>query len=99
MNAQKLTKGSVQMSDPQISSMPPMEASRPLLVSEPATHFLLRQLSITGKSGTAEQEIFNHPGEKKQSNGLWKKQQGMVQSVEFDPKKDLGEVHPSWDWF
>merc|ERR1711959_101839 len=40
----------------------------------------------------AEQEIFNHPGEKKQSNGLWKKQQGMVQSAEFDPKKDLGEL-------
>jgi hypothetical protein len=50
------------------------------------------KLTVTGKGGSAEAEIFSHPGEAKQSNGLYKRGQGMVQTGELDPKKDLGEL-------
>merc|ERR1719482_65331 len=50
------------------------------------------KLTVTGKGGSAEAEIFSHPGEEKQSNGLYKRMQGMVQTGELDPKKDLGEL-------
>merc|ERR1711903_418364 len=50
------------------------------------------KLTVTGKGGSAEAEIFSHPGEAKQPNGLYKRGQGMVQTGEMDPKKDLGEL-------
>jgi len=50
------------------------------------------KLTVTGKGGSAEAELFSHPGEEKQSNGLYKRGQGMVQTGELDPKKDLGEL-------
>merc|ERR1711912_194140 len=46
------------------------------------------KLTVTGKGGSAEAEIFSHPGEAKQPNGLYKRGQGMVQTAEMDPKKD-----------
>merc|ERR1712146_761221 len=50
------------------------------------------KLTVTGKGGSAEAEVFSHPGEAKQPNGLYKRGQGMVQTAEMDPKKDLGEL-------
>merc|ERR1711964_525821 len=50
------------------------------------------KLTVTGKGGSAAAELFTHPGEEKQSNGLYKRGQGMVQTGELDPKKDLGEL-------
>merc|ERR1719313_2901463 len=38
------------------------------------------KLTVTGKGGSAEAEIFSHPGEEKQVNGLYKRMQGMVQT-------------------
>lgn len=51
------------------------------------------KITITGAGGSVEDEVFKHPGEVKDvASGVWSKAQGLVQTAEVDPKKDLGQI-------
>merc|ERR1712093_390809 len=51
------------------------------------------KITITGAGGSVEDEIFKHPGEvKNTASGVWNKANGLVQTAEVDPKKDLGQL-------
>merc|ERR1711881_107321 len=49
------------------------------------------KITITGKGGSVEDEVFKHPGETKNGE-TWSPQNGLVQHGVVDPKKDLGQI-------
>jgi len=52
------------------------------------------KITITGAGGSVEEEVFKHPGEVKDAaSGVWSPtSNGLVQTAEVDPKKDLGQL-------